>query len=110
MQITCMKRVTAVVLLLIFLGIGSGAAERLHHLQHAMEDAAQARSGAPLEDHHDESNCQVCAQLHIPMISGGWVLLLFFLGLLVAFLPPILQSLVSQRALIRIDCRGPPVC
>ena len=105
-----MKRIAATGLLLMFLCIGTGAAEWLHHLQHAMEDAAEARSGSPVEDHHDESNCQVCAQLHMPMISGGWTLPLFLLGLLVVFLQLIPQSLVSQRALIRIDCRGPPVC
>jgi hypothetical protein len=105
-----MKRLVAILLALIIFFIGSGAAQWLHELEHAMEDAAQAKSGAPVEDHHDESNCQICAQLHMPMISGGWVLLLFLLGLLVAFLEPFLQSLVSQRALLRIDCRGPPAC
>jgi hypothetical protein len=110
MQTTCMKRATAILLALMFLAIGSGAAEYLHLRQHAMEDAAEAKHGAPSNEHHDESNCEVCAQLHIPVTSRGWVPLLIFAGFFVAFLTQLPQSLVSQRAFFRIACRGPPVC
>ena len=103
-----MKRWAAIVLTVVFLAIGSGAAEYLHHLKHAIEDVAQAKSGT--DSHHDESNCQTCAQLHMPVISGGWVLLLVFLGIFVQFLTQLMPSLVSQRTIFHIACRGPPAC
>src|SRR4051812_29863310 len=87
-----------------------------HNLQHAREDAEQVaaaeRSGQPKPPIpiHDDSNCSIHRVLHLPTISVGWVPLLVFLGLFVAFLTEIAPPLVSQRLIFRIDCRGPPVC
>jgi hypothetical protein len=108
------RRAAAIVLVLCYACLGSGALERWHNAQHAAEDsrlalAAQAE-GTPL-DHlpfHDDSNCPFHAKLHLPLLIGGWVPLLVCLGLLVAFLTMLRPPLAPQLALARIDCRGPP--
>ena len=102
--------VTAAIFLLIsFLGLGTGALSYLHELQHEHEDAQAGHDDrhAPV---HDESNCFVHAQLHLPTVSVGWVPLLICLGLFVAFVTELAPPLVSQRAFFRIACRGPPAC
>jgi hypothetical protein len=94
--------------------LGSGAAEYLHNLQHLQEDkamdAAMLKAGMPISSHpiHDDSNCDIHAQLHLPLLASGWVPLLVFLGLLVAFLTLLAPRLISQRVPLRLDCRGPP--
>jgi hypothetical protein len=94
--------------------LGSGAVEYIHNLQHAREDAAVqeafAKAGMPVPDipDHDDSNCDIHAQLHFPLLPIAWVPLLIGLGLLVAFLTLLAPRLVSQRVPARIDCRGPP--
>ena len=111
-----MRRAVSIILLLMFLGLASGAMEFMHNLRHAREDAAAARTQDDRQKHdspapvHDESNCFVHAQLHLPTLSVAWVPLLVFLGVYVAFLTEIAQPLVSHRAFFRLDCRGPPAC
>jgi hypothetical protein len=108
------RRVAAISLMLCFLGLGSGALEYLHNLQHEREDAAEAQlaraAGLPEQPHktHDETNCGFHAQLHVPMLSAGWVPLLVLLGVFVAYLSTLAPPLVGQRIPLRIDCRGPP--
>ena len=88
----------------------------LHELQHEWEDAAHAAeaeaAGLPPspEEHHDESNCQVHAQLQLPFTASGWVQLLVLLGLFVAFLTCLPAQVAEHHPLARIDCRGPPAC
>ncbi len=108
-----MKRLASILLLFTFLGLGSGAMDYLHELQHAREDAiADARAkaaGRPIfPHHHDESNCETCAQLHIQFVFVRWVPTLICLGLFVAFLTLLDTPLISRLAPARIDCRGPP--
>ncbi len=108
-----MQRLAAILLLLCFAGLGSGAMEYLHDLQHAAEDAREdamlAKGGLPpARHHHDESNCEFCAQLHMPFMSAGWVPLLICLGLFVAFLTLLDTPLIPRAIPARIDCRGPP--
>ncbi len=109
------RRLPAILLLLCFAALGSGVMEYLHNREHAEEDAAQiaAARAAGLPDSpdkpvHDDSNCAVHAQLHLPVISAGWVPLLVLLGLFIAFLTLLAQPLLSQRTPLRIACRGPP--
>lgn len=117
-----MRRAAALVLAVCFLALGSGAAEFLHNAGHARDDAAAAtgtseaalfgRADAP-DDHspapvHDDTNCRTHAVLHSPLVAGGWVPVLVFLGLFVAFLTLLPQSLPTLRLPLRIDCRGPP--
>ena len=106
------KRFVAILLVLGLLSLVTGATEALHNRQHAREDAALATAGATHDSHHhplhDENNCPVHAQLHLPMIPAAWVPLLFFLGLFVAFLTPPAPRPVARLALAHIDCRGPP--
>jgi hypothetical protein len=109
-----LKRVTSIVLLICFLGLGTGTLEYLHELQHAREDAvvdAMAKAaGLPVKPHHhDESNCEICAQLHVQFVFTQWAPLLVCLGLFVAFLTLLDTPLILRRLPVRIDCRGPPL-
>ena len=105
----------AIVLVLCYACLGSGTLEHWHNAEHAAEDArlmsAAKKAGAPL-DHvpfHTDFNCPVHARLHLPILGGRCVPLLVCLGLLVAFLTLLRPTPAPQRALARIDCRGPPV-
>lgn len=106
------RKITGILLLLCFLALGSGLLAHLHDLQHDRADAAIAKAdgrspGTPLPI-HDENNCQVHAMIHAPALSQGWVPLLVFLGLFVAFLTMLATPLASQQSPLRLDCRGPP--
>ena len=105
---TVPRRLAAIVLLVAIALLGSGALEYLHNLAHAYEDAAV---GLPQPQHHDDTNCAIHAQLHLPMLRGGHVPLLVFLGLFVAFLTQLPLTIESRRIPLRLNCRGPPpVC
>jgi hypothetical protein len=109
-----LKKLASILLLACFLALGTGTLEYLHNLQHAeqdaREDAAAKASGQPVDEHHhDDSNCQVHAQLHMPFTGGaGWLPILVFLGLFVAFLTLLDTPLIPRLTPARIDCRGPP--
>ncbi len=115
-MLSCVLRLTAILLACWFVALGSGALAALHDLQHDREDtaiaAADHAAGRPERDapRHDESNCPVHAQLHIPVIAVGWVPMLVCLGLFVAFLTLLPLPLVAHRPHLRRDCRGPPGC
>src|SRR5207237_7381835 len=101
------KRIAAIVLLLAFTGLATGAVEHLHNLQHAHDDAATVNPSAPPgRPHHDESNCDFHRQIHLPAIAAAWVPLLVLLGLFVAFLTCLAPELAPQRAPARPACRG----
>jgi hypothetical protein len=92
-----LRRIASIVLILTFLGIGTGAIEYWHNLDH---DAAS----------HDENNCPTHAILRAPGITAAAPPLLCLTDAqsdLVIVLP---ASLPSQHAPARIDCRGPPAC
>lgn len=105
-----------------FVALGSGAVEYAHNAQHAREDAGlagpsgsaggdqdnSASHRSPAPRHHDDTNCAIHAQLHVPLVSLVPVLLLICAGLLVAFVTQIAAPLVSIRIPARQDCRGPP--
>jgi hypothetical protein len=110
------RRIASIPLLICFAFLGTGLAEHLHDLHHEREDAAivshEAAEGrpAPLPPQHDDSNCAIHAQLHLPLTVVLGVPLLICLGLLIAFLTPFAQSPVSLCPAFRLDCRGPPAC
>jgi hypothetical protein len=106
-------RLTSILLLVTFLGLGTGVLAYLHERQHAAEDAAEERAdraaGLPAErHHHDESNCHVCAQLHLPLIAARWSPPVMSLGQQVAMVPVVVPQLVERRPPGRADCRDPP--
>lgn len=110
-----MQRFAAILLLLCYAALGTGAAEYWHNAEHAAEDAALIQAakdaGIPL-DHvplHDESNCPVHAQLHICCMAVGWTPLLICLGLFIAFLTLLPLRLPLRRVALTIPCRGPPI-
>lgn len=109
------RSITAALLLLTFLCVGTGLMEYLHDLHHEYEDRQEAIAAqkqgkpAPKAPIHDESNCFVHAQLHIARLPVSWIPLLILLGLFVEFLTLIAVSPISQRQMFRIDCRGPPI-
>jgi hypothetical protein len=83
--------------------------QREHAAEDAQEDAAIKAAGGPVKPHeHDDSNCEVHAQLHMALLLTTWapfvVCLALFLGLLKIACP----LRIPQAALIWIECRGPP--
>jgi hypothetical protein len=113
-----MHRVGAAILLLCFLGLGSGALRFAHDAAHRQHDArlehAARAAGIPIEpkDHHphDESNCDLHALLNAPLALTNETPLLVQLGLFVAFLTLLSTPVARLRLPARIDCRGPPPC
>lgn len=107
-------RVTAAILVLAYLALGSGAVERWHNAQHAAEDArvlaAARESGAPLPQtpFHNDVNCVTHAQIHLSGLAVAWVPLLILLGLFVAFLSQLPVQLPAADRLFVLACRGPP--
>jgi hypothetical protein len=113
--ITIVYRFAAIILVLCYAALGSGAVESLHNAHHATEDARLAalqdqRTTPTHPTHHDENNCPVHLQLHLSVMAVGWVPLLICLGLFVAFLTELPVSLPPQQRCLVISCRGPPVC
>lgn len=107
-----LRRLPAILLVIAFAALGSGLLEDLHQRTHAMQHAAAARAvtdAAQPQDRGDGDGCELCANLHVARISTGWVPILVFLGLFVAFLTQLAPQWASQRVVLRIDCRGPPV-
>ena len=124
------RKCPVILLILSIFSIGCGGLEYLHNLGHALEDALedveQLQMPAAVDlaavhlaglhqipvhsdRHHDESNCPVHAQLHMPAITGGWVPLLVCLGLWIAFLSQRPVPVVRCLHVTRFDSRGPPV-
>lgn len=116
-----MYRTAAIVLILCYAALGSGAMEYWHNAQHAAEDAAIAAGRIDVasaashdDDHdhspiHDESNCPVHAQLHLAGLAVAWVPLLICLGFFVAFLTLLPPCVVARQAVFALPCRGPPL-
>jgi hypothetical protein len=105
----------AILLLIAFAALGSGLLEDLHLRTHLRERATaagltvtspSADQAAP--DSDEAGACELCAHLHLPRVSTGWVPVLVCLGLFVAFLTQLAPRLHAQRVLFRPDCRGPP--
>lgn len=124
-----MLRVAPILLTVSITLWGSGGLMYVHNLDHAARDAAaaahehssqHAACGSHGHDHgpahgtpvhrHDETNCEIHAQLHMPLLAGGWVPVLVCLGLFIAFLSLLSPRLTPQRVPPRTDCRGPPAC
>ena len=110
-----MQRVAAILMMLCYAALGSGAVEYWHNQDHIAEDAAASRqvqsADKPL-DHappHDDSNCQIHSQLHLAGFAPGWVPLLICLGVFVAFLTLLSPPLTGQQVVFALPCRGPPV-
>jgi hypothetical protein len=109
------QRWAAILLLLVYAGLGSGALEFVHNAQHLAEDAREivrafdAGAQAPHAPVHDDSNCPVHSRLHTSSLAVASVPLLICLGLFVAFLTLMAPSIRAQRVLFDISCRGPPV-
>ncbi|MBV8781507.1 MAG: hypothetical protein JO353_08930 [Phycisphaerae bacterium] len=111
-----MRRLAASWLLLTFLLLGSGVLGYVHNLAHALEDAIEDAShrddGSPIqhEQHeHDETNCPVHAQLHMPAISVAWTPLLVLLGIWIPFLTQGPAVVVLRLHSPCFDSRGPPL-
>lgn len=106
-----MRRLPAILLLIGFAALGSGLLEDLHLRAHLMERAATGHAGSDstAPDDAGGDGCELCANLHVPRISGGYVPVLVCLGVLVAFLTLLSPQFAPQFVAGRIDCRGPPV-
>ena len=115
------NRAASILLVICFVGLATKSLSHLHDLDHRREDEARAAAAAASEvpaaeeshhqhHHHNESDCDLHAQLQLPIIATGWVPLLVYFGLFLAFLTLLSASLVDQRQPVRIHCRGPPAC
>ena len=89
----------SILLLFAFLGIGTGAIEYLHNLEH------QATSQS-----HDESNCPTHAILRASAVLSAVPPLLCLTEEQPDRVTIVSPSLPSQHTPTRIDCRGPPIC
>lgn len=92
------RRLPAIALLLAFLATGTGALAWAHELNHQVQETAD----------HEPDHCDVCVQLHLPVMPAGWTPLLVCLGLFAAFLTLLTRRLASQRIALSVCCRGPP--
>ena len=99
--------------------MGSRALEYLHNRAHELEDRMEDQAEAAVsveshsvpahqEHHHDESNCQMHAHLHMAIITFSWTPLLIWLGIWIAFLSFLAIPLIPRLVPERIHCRGPP--
>jgi uncharacterized membrane protein YphA (DoxX/SURF4 family) len=114
-----LRRLASIALLTCFLALGTGSAQYLHFLDHQGDDLAahlkpasngEHRSDRHHQPRHDESRCAIHAILRAPVASVGWVPLLVSLGLLIGFLTLLPSTPFVPQTIVRIDCRGPPVC
>ena len=105
-----LRRLTGIILIVIFAAIGSGLIQFLHLQEHA---AASVASASPIlqpwQAGHDEENCLSCLTLHMQFSAGNAMPLLICLGLAMAFLTMLAPRLTPQAIPARIDCRGPPL-
>jgi hypothetical protein len=104
------RRFTSIFLLGSFLFLGSGLLERVHNLVHEHQDAAAAhrQHGSETPPPHDETDCFLHGLLRAPVMSVGWVPVLVFLGLFVAFVSELADRPTLAKLPSRLDCRGPP--
>ena len=96
-----LRRLAAILLLLAFTGLGSGALARLHDLQYEHE------SGQPAQG-HDEQTCIIHALLRMPVMPAVAAGVLMLLGALLVRRPLPLPVPIDHRPACRLDCRGPP--
>jgi hypothetical protein len=103
------KRFASILLLAAFAALATGGVEYLHNLQHTDATTHASLAGdRPHFPRHDDSNCDVHRQLHMPALPAQWLPLLILLGLFVAFLTLLSAQLAPQTALVSAACRGPP--
>lgn len=95
-----MRRLFVLPLIVCLFAAASGAAMRLHEIEHDEHDTEH--------HHHDEAHCVIHATLASPAVAGGWTPVLVSLGLIVAFLTELPRLRRPQPAFAWIDCRGPP--
>jgi hypothetical protein len=113
-RLPVVRCLTALLLALCFMALGTGSLEYLHALDHDREDVALAKSldappgHLPAHPVHDDTNCLLHAQLHMPMISIGWAPFLICVGLFIAMALLAAPRLSPQRAAVPANTRGPP--
>lgn len=109
-SLAVIRRLPVIVSLLGFVVLGTGLLGNLHLRTHLLE-RGRANLGKVDRSHSipAEDSCELCVQLHLPVLSAGWVPLLVCLGLFVAFLTLLAPRLTPQPTLLRLGCRGPPV-
>jgi len=94
-----LRRLASILLIVAFLGIGTGAIEYWHNLDHK----ATTHS-------HDETNCPTHAILRASGVLAAAPPLLCGIDAQSDRLVVFSSALPAQHTAIRIDCRGPPAC
>lgn len=102
------RRSPAILLLLLWVMLGSGALAYLHELEHAREDSG---NGVPVEHrHHDDGNCRVHAQLHTPLTTAAVVALVPHAELAAEVSKIVGQRFAEGPRLTNCMSRAPPAC
>ena len=106
-----MRRLIALILACWFVLLGTGAVQYVHQLQHIREAGTCDRS-SPWRDHqpgkHHDSDCQLCLQLHQPLLAGEWPAALSSAIAVVGWVTSVPDAAFTSLPLLQIVCRGPP--
>lgn len=105
------QRAVGLILLAVFAATGSGLLKYLHLREDAaacIQPLARSSISLPHQD-HDENNCPICMTLLLQITVTGYVPLLIFLGLLLAFLSLVTPPPFTRPLPVWIESRGPPV-
>jgi hypothetical protein len=103
------RLLASIPLLFHFLVLGTGIAAHVHTLDHQRQDAAGMQSdGCTRDPIHDDTNCRIHAQLHMPMVAAGWAPPLVSVGVLVVLVTLLPGSLLPQFRVTPFNSRGPP--
>jgi hypothetical protein len=107
-----LRKLTSILLIIALFGLGSGAIEYLHNLDHHPHDVAHHHDPAD-HDHapaDDKSDCEFHYLLRAPILLTLAAPLLSQDATPIDSATFICSDLISQHAPTRIDCRGPPTC
>lgn len=98
------RKICTILLLELWLLMGTGALAHLHSLQHRLEDACCQTSGSQ----HDDRNCPIHAQLHAPIIAVDMPLSPVGPFQLLGKLTAVPCESFSQASQQILSCRDPP--
>jgi hypothetical protein len=107
-----MRRYALILLIAHFVLLGTGAIRYLHALEHSHQrdhchhsDGGAPHPQTPRED--GDSSCDLCLQLHAPMMWVESAIALVCLSF-IEFTGPQAPTIRCALAIDSIDCRGPP--
>jgi hypothetical protein len=106
-----MRRAIALMLACCFALLGTGAVQYLHQLQHQHE-ASGIHQSDPWKHQpgkHSDSNCQLCLQLHQPLVAAENQAPSIGVMAIAGMISASADSAITSLPIRHIDCRGPPL-